>query len=522
MRYYQRGLTLLEMMLVVSLLSIAAMLSFWERQATFEQAQARVVGGLLYQYNNAVRSNLAQNSAIAVGTRTGSAWLKNTTCGGTLAPGKEYLPCDFPAANSANPIKFGSLTLTTVITATGAAPSRKLTATTTTSAFTLYKGSTATPRSDLSGMAAISAAAALGAGYSTSVTGSVPFTAITDASYRSNPTDAKITMIARNVGSGDIWLRTDGGNAMHANLRFDDTNALNRQIIGASRLQNLAGQILYLGSPSGVAPVSGAGVVVDTNAEIIGNLRVRNSLVVDNSATVSGNITATGSVTANGNLAAGNSISAGQSITAGANIGATNNITAGGAALAQIFYDSNNTGYYVDPNNTSNLLNLQTANIHNLGSVTSEGRVTTGEYLELGGVAAEGTGCAPAGLMGRTAAGKLLSCQSGLWAANGIQGNYVPMGTYIGSVTLNSGSKAQVVMARGGNAQSCGGSDGTNRYYLQAIIGGAEVAVTVDNNNEYYKTGTITFGVPANTNYTINSTPYACGLGTFQVYAFNL
>ena len=124
--------------------------------------------------------------------------------------------------------------------------------------------------------------------------------------------------------------------------------------------------------------------------------------------------------------------------------------------------------------------------------------------------------------MGRASDGKLLSCQSGQWAANGIQGDYVQMGTYTGSATLSSGSKAQIVMVRGGNAASCGGTDGTNRYYLVATVNGIQVAGAIDNNNEWYKTATITFGVPSNTYYSITSLPYSCGLGTFTVYAFNL
>lgn len=49
------------------------------------------------------------------------------------------------------------------------------------------------------------------------------------------------------------------------------------------------------------------------------------------------------------------------------------------------------------------------------GEVRSDGRTYVGEYLQLGGVAAEGASCAPNGLVGRNAAGLTLSCQSGLW-----------------------------------------------------------------------------------------------------------
>lgn len=49
------------------------------------------------------------------------------------------------------------------------------------------------------------------------------------------------------------------------------------------------------------------------------------------------------------------------------------------------------------------------------GTLTSTGRTQVGEYLQLGGIATEGTGCAPNGLVGRNDAGLTLSCQSGVW-----------------------------------------------------------------------------------------------------------
>lgn len=53
------------------------------------------------------------------------------------------------------------------------------------------------------------------------------------------------------------------------------------------------------------------------------------------------------------------------------------------------------------------------------GTLRSEGRTTVGEYLQLSGVATEGTACSPNGLVGRNSAGLTLSCQSGVWKAGG-------------------------------------------------------------------------------------------------------
>jgi type II secretory pathway pseudopilin PulG len=521
MRFKQQGLTLLELILVIALTAISTLMASYDRQADFEQAQARLVGGTLFQYNNAVRASLGQDNNIAVGTRTGSAWLKNTTCGGTYPIGKELLPCNFPSANAANPIAFGKLGFTTIITATGVAPNRKITATTTTSPFTLYRSTTPQLRSDLAGMAAISAAASLGTGYTTGIAGASPFSAATDSSFKSDASTAQITMLASNTSAGDIWLRTDGGNSMHAPLTFDGVDPLNRQITGASRIQNIAGQVLYLGNPTGIAPISGASVVMDANTEVIGSLRVRNSLVVDNGAAITGSVSVTGNVSANQNISASGAIYAGQSVTAAGAVTAGGNVSAGGVLMAQLFYDSNNTGYYVDPASASNLNYLQTANINNLGSIVSAGRIKTSEYLEVGGIADEGDWCAQSGLVGRTAPGKLLSCQSNVWRASGIDGTYTYVGTFTGSMSVNTGSKAQIIQVSGGNAAVCGG-DGTNRYSLAGIAAGYQVAYAADNNPDWAKTGFISFGVPANSNYTIISNPYACGPGVFQVFAFTL
>ncbi|MGN5180733.1 shufflon system plasmid conjugative transfer pilus tip adhesin PilV [Aeromonas veronii] len=56
-----------------------------------------------------------------------------------------------------------------------------------------------------------------------------------------------------------------------------------------------------------------------------------------------------------------------------------------------------------------------TANTMTANAVTSNGRLTTGEFVDVRGVANEGWGCSPNGLIGRDAAGALLSCQSGTW-----------------------------------------------------------------------------------------------------------
>ncbi|WKN24444.2 shufflon system plasmid conjugative transfer pilus tip adhesin PilV [Azotobacter vinelandii] len=65
--------------------------------------------------------------------------------------------------------------------------------------------------------------------------------------------------------------------------------------------------------------------------------------------------------------------------------------------------------------NVTTSSDISARNITATGTITSTGRISTDEYLQLGGVAEEGTACSPDGLIGRTTAGLTLSCQSGVW-----------------------------------------------------------------------------------------------------------
>ncbi|MFT4464717.1 MAG: shufflon system plasmid conjugative transfer pilus tip adhesin PilV [Sodalis sp. (in: enterobacteria)] len=53
------------------------------------------------------------------------------------------------------------------------------------------------------------------------------------------------------------------------------------------------------------------------------------------------------------------------------------------------------------------------------GRVRADGRLSTGEYLQLDGTAQPGAGCGPNGLVGRTSEGALLSCTNGRWTSGG-------------------------------------------------------------------------------------------------------
>ncbi|MDT8925230.1 hypothetical protein RBE51_20770 [Pseudomonas taiwanensis] len=514
----------MELLLVTGLSSLILVLSLSAKEADLEQAQAAQAGAVLFQYENAVRRYLSQQITPAVGTKSGTAWLKNSTCGGTLAVGKEYLPCEFPAATVADPIRFGRLSLSTLVQSTGTSPNVKTTATTTTSAFSLYDKGVLTRRSDLAGISALTAASAINANRqsSSSEEGASPANAVTQVSYKADPLSATIVMVASAAPNNDVWIRTDGANAMRATLNFDASSASAREIQGVSRIQNIAASVLMLGSPSGVASVSGAGMVVDANAEIIGSARVRNTLTVDNGAAITGSLTASNQVVANNDVAALANVSAGQSVTAGNSIQAGGNVTAGSALLAQIFYDSNNTGYYLDPAATSNLNAIYAQNIYNSQTIATAGRLKTDEYFQLGATANEGSPCTQTGLVAKSPTGAVLSCTAGVWSSGGISGKYVDMGSHSGSAILATGAKAALIQVYGGNGTDCDLWDGINRYQLTATLDGMIVGNVNNANNLWAKRGYIAFMAPANTQFFITSAPHNCNPGVFSVKAFTL
>ncbi|EET5683553.1 shufflon system plasmid conjugative transfer pilus tip adhesin PilV [Escherichia coli] len=159
------------------------------------------------------------------------------------------------------------------------------------------------------------------------------------------------------------------------------------------------------------------------------------------------------------------------------------------------------------------------------GTVRSDGRLSTGEYLQLDKTATAGTKCAPDGLVGRTSTGAILSCQSGAWRAIGApDGSYTNLGSHRGTFNgRNNGSGTLFVYASGGNG--AGGGDCANTSNLQGYVNGAFIGMNASNNPSYGKTAFISFAVPVGASYQIISRPtqnYACGNGVFSVYVYQM
>ncbi|EKF6819128.1 shufflon system plasmid conjugative transfer pilus tip adhesin PilV [Salmonella enterica] len=160
------------------------------------------------------------------------------------------------------------------------------------------------------------------------------------------------------------------------------------------------------------------------------------------------------------------------------------------------------------------------------GTVRADGRLYTGEYLQLEKTATAGASCSPNGLVGRDSTGAILSCQSGVWRTSGSSnGSYSNLGSHRGAFTgRNTGSGTLFVYASGGNGGSAGG-DCANTSRLQGYVAGALISANASNNPSYGKTAFISFAVPAGATYQITSYPtqnYSCGSGVFSVYAYQM
>lgn len=160
------------------------------------------------------------------------------------------------------------------------------------------------------------------------------------------------------------------------------------------------------------------------------------------------------------------------------------------------------------------------------GSLTSEGRLTIGEYSLHQKVEIAGTACPQNGLQARDASGGALFCQSLVWSTSGLSsGKYIYLGDYLGDFSgSNTGSGTLFVYVTGGNGGTVGGTC-ANTSRLQGYVSGQLISANASNNPSYGKTAFISFAVPAGVSYNISSYPNEnkpCGKGTFTVYTYQM
>lgn len=317
----QKGFTLLELLLVLTLSTGIAMVTLQDKNLENEQFKARKLGMELFQVNSAIQNYLAHHSgdtnpSSLNQTYTNINWLKSTTCGGTSPD--SWLPCNFLSA-SGGKTTFGRLSFTTTVKYD---PVEGLTARTSMSPLTLGTSSKPQTRGDLSGLAALVASGAYAisddnraamaqdstVAYCPDTTGTSPIAAVCQGQKD------VIVMLAQNISAGDRWLRVDHGNVMQNTLEFqtnsttpatkaqlDAVDTISRQIRNVARIYNLGNSgndNLYLGKKLGNGAVSTAtltqgAVIIDADQEVLGQLVVKNNMTVSGNASVTGKLSVT-------------------------------------------------------------------------------------------------------------------------------------------------------------------------------------------------------------------------------------
>ena len=193
----------------------------------------------------------------------------------------------------------------------------------------------------------------------------------------------------------------------------------------------LVSDYLYRNSVAGRPDVNRMNASIDMNGN---NLNGAGTVAANSvsgttvtGTTVTGSTVSAGTVTAttvNGTTVTGSTVT-------GTQVNATNGSVGGELYVGGWLRSTNDAGWYnqkwgggwymTDPTWVRSYANknVYTGGEMRAGHVRSDGRTAVGEYLQLEGVANEGWGCSPNGLVGRTAAGLTLSCQSGVWRSNG-------------------------------------------------------------------------------------------------------
>jgi len=184
--------------------------------------EAQVTGNQLAQYNNAVRMFVGENATSSTpSAKTGVDWLKDPSCGGPSSnPAGGFLPCGFPTRTSLGQ------TYSTTFTKTGGV----LAASTTISKPVLVEleGYEAVLASKISATASATPGNISGVGADTFYDYSAnPSVNIASSNASANPNFGTVRSTASTNPAFGAWLRTDGSNAMKADIDMDGHSLVN-------------------------------------------------------------------------------------------------------------------------------------------------------------------------------------------------------------------------------------------------------------------------------------------------------
>ena len=245
---------------------------------------------------------------------------------------------------------------------------------------------------------------------------------------KANPMGSVVGILAMQLGYGTLgyqqFLRRDGSLPMLGTLNMQDGAGLKHDI---ASVKTIDAQKALL--PAGNSLQIGSGYFYGDTSNIALRSQPGGGTYIQD---VNGNPADIGA----------------RSVNASVNVNATNNITAGQEIYAGswlrtlgdgvVYFQKYGGGLYMSDSTWIRAYagrsiwtpqTLQADVQVNTGSLYSWGRARTGEFLQIDGVAGEGWGCWPSGLVAQDGNGRLLACQSGVWQAPGS----VPSGTMCGN-----------------------------------------------------------------------------------------
>jgi prepilin-type N-terminal cleavage/methylation domain-containing protein len=423
------GFTLLELLIVISIMATMSVLYFETQTVQFQDDMAKVTSQRFVQYNNAVTAYIFDNyndlaaqaegagaspGVVTLGaTVTGTDWLKEAAgCGGGALANKGYLPCGFPD-DPGFQLQFES-TITLCPLVLGAAPNNWCTSpqpplvlnqryvfhgyTTLEPAGAVPAGCNgrdlclnAEDRLDLSSQIIALARANNGP------VGFDGYSNLANYDYlnpiTSPPPAGGNVMIAHtsNTASNDPWLRTDGTNYMQADLHMggvDGVGVYNEYDIVNTRHLSASGN-LYLDAnqdETGVATLNSGNIY--NSGHINTGIVTTNTLgaidnIVSAVASVNGDIHATNNLAAMGNATFGDTTAE-----TNGNITAMGNIDLGTAANGQGDITAFGDAFLGDPatGNGGDFVALGDATFGYYGAGTTAGDETAGAHVSGGKV----------------------------------------------------------------------------------------------------------------------------------------
>lgn len=219
----EQGFMLLSLVFILAIVSMMVATYYWHQAQEQRATKARILGNQLAEYVSAVEARLSGDNTFTVGTYADLNFLKSATCHGGTSP-NDYVPCDFAFTMFQHDLMANN----PVTQVTDVTKPRK-TATITLSAITKLDGNARVISPYLASIVLSAAKAHLGADQHAVYNGA--------ATWHFNHATAVISININVVGTNSVWLRTDGGNMMLADVHFDPTQPVNhRQIDDVSNI----------------------------------------------------------------------------------------------------------------------------------------------------------------------------------------------------------------------------------------------------------------------------------------------